>query len=165
MKKLLVLLFLMPSIGLFSQQNTFEVEGLSAKDIIKKSRIWLAEKIKDSRFATELAEEGTIIVNGTFSPEVKNMFGAKVDVGYIEFSLKIEAKEGKYRTTFSDFYHKSTDKQVADGGPIENEKPQGGLRSMQKKIWTQYKEKVPEFISTTEKSLLEAITNKKSDEW
>lgn len=165
MKKLLTLLLLIASITIYSQQNTFEVEGTSAKHIIKKSKVWIAENIKDSKLVTELEEENTIVFNGIYAPEVKNVWGVKLNYGYLEFVLKIEAKDGKYRTTYSNFYHKSVDPKLKDGGPLEADKPKGGLYGIQKKIWNEYKEKVPKYVSESEKSLYESIKEGKSKEW
>ncbi len=166
MKILFLLLSLMIFIDVNAQQNTFNVDSIKSTEIIKRARIWLAENISDSNEAIELFDENTIIVNSSFSPEVKNSFGVKNNSGMITFSLKIEAKDNKYRTTFSNFYHKSLNKKdIPDGGSLEDEKPDGGMFSMQNKMWKQYQAKSQEFVIDIEKSLHDAILINKNEDW
>jgi len=86
--------------GNVEYSNVIEVPSASAIELLGKAKIWLAENYSKSEFLID--ELTSTVVIQAISP----VYWKKWENGYFEYTLKIETKDGKYRYSIFNFYHK-----------------------------------------------------------
>jgi len=86
---------------LLEAQNVYEVPGYSRQEIYERSKMWVADTFVDAKEVIEIAdpEKGLIMANGAFDL-VGPMSGKRQ---LTRFSLRIDVKDGKLRTTYKNF--------------------------------------------------------------
>ena len=105
------------------------LDNINANELYSRAKIFIAKAYVSDKTVTELNDDisHTILVK----PSIYNTFHyilGTYPYGHTTYSLLIECKEGKYRYTFSGFYHHGyveKDNVLDDGGAINNEKPRG----------------------------------------
>jgi len=124
-------------------------DSTTTKDqLYSVAREWFARTFKSSNDVLQMDDRkaGKLIGKGSFEIEMTPY----LTESYVEFTISIYVKNGKYKYEFTDFYHISF-KPGYSGGALEDEKPDCGGMRMTKKGWKQVKEqtsiKIPSFIS------------------
>jgi len=85
-------------------QYVIEIEDLSSEQIYSGIKLWVAENFKSAKRVIDYEDEdkGIIICNGILSNIILKS-GLVTLPQQAEFKMKIEAKDGKARLTFSDY--------------------------------------------------------------
>ncbi len=81
------------------------------------------------------------------------------NAGFVRFSIKIEVKDGKYRYTFTDFWHEPGSSVIVTPGDLKLAKPGGGLVTMGKKNWNGIKAQTNTAILLLIESLESSMTS------
>ena len=94
--------------------QTVEVDGLSSLEIYTEAKIWFHRAFKHPVAVIDLDErELRIIVGqGNFPIELTksgNLGGDYPFAGSVEFRMRFEARDGRYRIAFTDLIHSSDD--------------------------------------------------------
>lgn len=124
MRKLLLLLLFVPFIaqaGWLSQAENpekpveviFEVPGVSKDDLFTRSKTWIAETFVSGKSVLDSAEResGTIIAKGYIKKPCDGFLNCMATGNNkIGFTMRIDTKDGKVRTTYSNFtvFHPGT---------------------------------------------------------
>lgn len=134
--------------------------SLTQKILYSKAKDWFdkAFKSSDNVIQKDDKEEGIIIGKGIIP--VKG--GMYLTDGKIDFTLKVQVKDGRYKYWISNFSHKSY-KEGYSGGALENEKPACGNFNMVKKGWTEVKEIADQNAKKIIKSLKDALSMKSAE--
>lgn len=79
-----------------------EAPGLSKSDIYTKVRIWFSESFKSSNHVLQMDDKDSGIIIGKGNTRISGK-GGIVGFDYVtDFTIKIEIKDGRYRSTISD---------------------------------------------------------------
>lgn len=92
-----------------------ECPGASADKIYKSMKYFVAENFVSAQNVIQLddKEEHHLLCKGNIRFEVKNLTWRMLD-GVINFTLDLQAKDGKYRVVFKNFTHENFDKKFGD---------------------------------------------------
>lgn len=176
MKKLLLAAFLIPAICRAQENDIdtvrFYYSGVSiidsatpAKILQSRARIFITENFKSARDVIQMDDQdaGVIIVKAVFAPIAKMGILGSREYGWVNFMLKMQFKDGKYKYTFSDFSHEgstSNGHTAFAGGTLTNIKPGCGTFYMTMGYWRQVKQDACE----EERSLVDRIEAAMKDE-
>lgn len=174
MRKILLFLLLISSISTFAQKP-FECDtvivcpGLTADKIYSKFKYFVADNYRSAQNVIQLddKDEHHLLCKGNIRFEVKNLTWHMLD-GVINFTLDLQAKDGKARIIMRDFSHENFDRKFGDAwcmGPVYDQVPEGfkkGKRSYKEMI----KRATPLIIDNMAMILakLEVGLNKQSEE-
>lgn len=97
--------------GKFIVSEVINVEGVSKKELYKRSQIYLAKAFVNSKsvIAYSDKEEAYIIGKGSTIVNVGNDFGAYY-YGEVSYSIELISKDGKLQINLSDFIHSGNGK-------------------------------------------------------
>jgi hypothetical protein len=134
MKALFLLLFVSPLLCFAQHPDMPLVEGkityeqvvrvdsaTSQSDLFARSREWFAKTYRSANNVIQLEdkENGKIVGKGVFSVTGKSM-GTTYDSGIINYTITVQAKDGRYKYTLENFYHEKAGSKAADSfGPCE----------------------------------------------
>ena len=117
MRHLFVISILLMSFGIMAQglkendsgdfiYQKIQQSQLSSDDIYLKLRQWFVETYKSSEAVLEIedGENGVLMGKGTSNINIVDRFGGNTTKD-IDYTLKIEIKEARFRITFSDIYY------------------------------------------------------------
>jgi hypothetical protein len=177
MKRLLPLILMQFSISSFSQHivlsrnpetNIIEytelvkVDSAITKDqLFSKAKEWIAISFKSANDVIQMDDKvnGIIIAKGNIPVNG----GLYLDNSRIDFTLKIQVKDGRYKYWFNNFIHNSYEESYS-GGPLENEKPECGNIVIPKNKWNALKIKFDNDIKLIILSLHQFISGKQKNE-
>lgn len=133
---------------------------LTQNILYSKAKDWFAKAFissenviqKDDKEAGIIIGKGIIPVTG----------GIYLTDSKIDFTLKVQVKDGRYKYWISNFNHKSY-KDGYSGGALENEKPACGNFNMVKKGWIEVKEIADQNAKKIVKSLKDALSMKSTE--
>lgn len=146
MRNLLFFLLLISSNSVFSQNvvlprnketNMIEYTELvkvdsmiSQNDLYLKAKEWMARTFNSAKEVIQMDDKdaGIIIGKGNF---------LEGKACRINFTLKIQVKNGRFKYWFSDFSHDCNPLSQYNGGRLENDKPDCGYFMMAKREWKQ----------------------------
>jgi len=123
---------------------------------------WIAENFRSAKDVIQMSDKdaGIIIIKGSIPLRVT----AFLTDGSISFTLKIQVKNGKYKYTFSNYYHTSYKGDEYSGGSLDNEQQNCIGLYMMKKGWTQIKEQADEYTKLMINSLKQNMSKKTTDD-
>lgn len=131
----------------------------SQMDLFIKAKEWIALNFRSATNVIQMEDKDAGILIGKGNFEIKlTMY---LTYSRVDFTFKIQVKNGKYRYWISDFVHVSN-KQGYSGGALENERPDCGTFNMMKKGWNQVKEQTDENIKLLIESLKKEMSLKTS---
>lgn len=88
--------------------KVFEVPGHTKDQVYSAARTWVAENFKSAKAVIELEDKdaGVIVGNGRtpFTCEGGWVCRQKANTWILVFKMKFEAKDGRFRLTFTDVY-------------------------------------------------------------
>lgn len=126
---------------------------------------WFAKSFKDAKNVIQMQDKdaGKIIGKGIFDGiNVKCCMGLSSVIGYVQFTLSIYLKDGKYKYEITDFVHEghwSSNASIqVNGGSLDNEKPESGKSYLTQKKWKEVKELTNERVLLFIESLIKAMT-------
>lgn len=136
------------------------------KELYSRAKEWVAITFKSAKDVIQMddSENGILILKGIM-PISGGMYLAD---GKVDFTMKIQLKNGRYKYWITNFIHSSY-KPGYSGGSLENAKPACGSMSMVKKGWIQVKETTNNYALSIIENLKNFITKqniqKKGDNW
>jgi hypothetical protein len=144
---LFILLFFRTAV--FAQTEKVEIKivdsiPLSKTELYVRAKAFLANSFNSLQHVIQMddKEAGVIICKGSMDVLSKGTFGIKY-INNVDFTIKIDIKEGKYRAIISDLRHTGLGNQDdLAGGAIENEKPSCGTLFIPKKDWAKMKDAI-----------------------
>ncbi len=84
--------------------QVFDAPGLTGEQVFTGSRKWIAENFKSAKAVIEYEnkDEGTIIGNGSIAYPWSSGWDAIGKADWkVQFTMKLESKDGRFRTTFT----------------------------------------------------------------
>ena len=156
MRKILLLLFVFSASCSLAQKplecdTIIECPGMTADKIYSKMKYFVADYFKSAQNVIQLddKEEHRLLCKGNVRFEVRNLTWHMLD-GVINFTLDLQAKDGKYRIVMRDFSHDNFDKKFGDRwsmGLVYTEVPEGFKKG--KKQYNEMKKRaIPLIIDT-----------------
>lgn len=125
----------------FNYTGVVQADSMSAKSLQSRAKLFVAEAFKSAKDVTQMDDPdgGIIMVKGTMAPVIKAPLLGHIEYGYVSFTIKIQVKDGRYKYTFSDFYHEAHEQNKGSGGSLTNHKPACGTFIMTMGYWRQIK--------------------------
>lgn len=136
------------------------------KALYSRAKEWVAIAFKSAKDVIQMddSENGIMILKGII-PISGGMYLAD---GKVDFTMKIQLKNGRYKYWITNFSHSSY-KPGYSGGALENTKPACGSMSMMKKGWNQVKESTDKYAQNIVQNLKSFMTkqsiDKKVENW
>jgi uncharacterized membrane protein len=171
MKSLIFLLLFFPYLS--NSQNVFgypidsttkkfiiseivKVDSISSQVIYSKANVYIANYFKDKYRVTSKNDDASKSILYTGSIKAFTTLTESNDndaVGYISFAINLQAKEGRYKFTVSDFYYWDNSFGINDKFPLEME----FKKEKQQKRWKMIRDmsniNITNFISDMKKSI------------
>lgn len=160
---------------------TFEdvvyVDSLIGKEeLFNRGNQWIVSIFKNPQKVIQLSdrEEGQIICKGNFEYNQKKFIwgGSETTKGYINFTIKLFFKEGRYKYIFTDFFHEPINQGNSFGLITAADEFQGKMpltsKGWRKWIWDDIKEQIVGNVETMKSSLIEQMEKKSesvNDDW
>lgn len=122
MKKILILLVLAFSISAMAQEkeivcdSVIQAQGKTVKEIYPLIKMWVSENFKSAKSVIQMddPENGILICKGNFNYRGPGGATYRAIDGRVEFTLKVQVRDGRFRVTVSDFTHYSEDLRWSD---------------------------------------------------
>lgn len=91
----------------YGTRSVVEVPGLGAEEIYAKASVWMAGALGRGGHALELQDRQSrvLVGRGEIAYRWPTLVASATAPGVIRYVVKVEAKEGRYRITISDFVH------------------------------------------------------------
>jgi len=193
MKNLLFPLFLIFSSFLSAQENekivlpidsttnlvtysgVVQIKDRTAKQLYSNGKAWFTKAFGSGKATIDFEDnvDFKIIGKGKIHISVNGSFG-KQPGGYVNFTISLFFKDGRYKYIFSSFYHEGEDYQksvrvhINSAGPLEIEKQEGAISQNNwfawKNNWNFLKEQTNEEILSLISSLNQNMTISINDE-
>jgi hypothetical protein len=82
--------------GAVGMQEVIQIDSATKKELYSRAKMWVSEAFKSANNVIQLddADNGILLLKGITMIEVKTLVKTQMNM---RFTLKIEAKEGKYR--------------------------------------------------------------------
>ena len=147
------------------------VDSVAGKTLQSRAKLFIAENFKSAKDVLQLddAEAGVIAkAKGNIIPVIKILILGHEAYGYVNFTCKIQVKDGKYKYTFSDFVHQGSG-DIHAGGPLTNKRPVCGIFLMSEGYWRQVQDytnkDVIAFINQLKSKMRSSEINPKKDDF
>lgn len=170
----LTLLFSFSLLLGFSQQpvtydEVIVMPDISQADLFDRAENWLLHVYKSpgKHVQSKDEEDGWIVATGTMNFVQTKGDGPNTTRGNIHYSIKLYAKDGKYRYVFTDFIHSAH----YDFGLITDAKECGckfpfSFRDWRRRVWNDMKAQMEAHVKTLSASLVETMNRElKPEEW
>jgi hypothetical protein len=152
--------------GKITYSEIIKVDSINSQELYLRAKVWFVHSFVSAKNVIQLddKESGKIIGKGLF--DVKSSIVKSQNVGYVEFTIEIQVKDGRYKYTFSDISHKSGTSGILTPEDLRLEKPGGGLLTMGMKNWQGIKQQTHETVMNMIESLKKAMGTKNDlDKW
>ena len=153
--------------GQITYSDVVQADDIGKDVLYARAKEWFALSFKSAQNVIQLDdnENGKLIGKASFGVDITTL--AKVNAGYVLFTVEIQVKDGRYKYIFSDFWHEAGTSSVATPGDLRQEKPKGGLMTMGRKNWNSIKSQTNENALAMIRSLEETMTSTSDsdDDW
>jgi len=153
--------------GKVEYKEVIEVPGVSKDELYLRAWEWLSKTFISSKNVIQMKDQegGIIVGNATIQVSVKRvmMFPA----GWINYTLTLNFKDGRYRCVINSFVHDGTGSEFSNGasaGPLTKDIPRKP-KIFSKKEWARIKMQVDEEINKLIESMKAAMISDSDDEW
>lgn len=158
------------SLNPYSFTEVVKVENKSAGDIYYQSKIWLADTYKSAKDVIQIddKENNTIVGKGTLKYNSKIFAGGAAISGTIDYTIRIMAKDGRYKYEFTDFIHQGNDRGSSFGLILNTDNPalKIGWEKWRIKVYKEIKETIDRNIKPIEESLKNSLNKEKpNNDW
>lgn len=183
MKKLLLSLLLIISFSVtaYCQEaliysEVIKVDSISQAELYNRAKLWFSTAFVDSKSVIQLddKEDGQIVAKAKMVYNPKVFTGSSQTEGYINYTIKVFVKYGRYKYEMSDFFHdpKGCEYGKYCVGKITTDKdcpnPKTLAKGWSNKVWNDIKNQID--VNTT--SLLAGLrknmdkqTESKKEDW
>lgn len=184
MKKLLLILSIIFTFAAVAQDpltygEVVEVEGVSADELYVRAKSWFAKTYNDANSVIKMddKEAGQIIGKGNFSYTSNVFYGSNGTKGYVNYTISVFVKEGRYKYEITQFFHEGNP--LNEGGKLSfnlittaseytKKNPAGG-KKWKTKVWLDIKESIDKDVKFVIKSLKKGMaiqsTGSSNDDW
>ena len=153
--------------GKISYSEIVKVDSVDAKALYNNAKIWFVHYFNSAKNVLQLddKESGRIIGKGLLN--VTTSVIVKADAGVVKFTIEINAKDGRYKYTFTDFWHEAYISKITTPGDLRLSKPGGGILTMGKGNWNGIKRQTNEMVLDMILNLKKAMSSSqnKDDSW
>jgi hypothetical protein len=111
--------------NIYSQELRFEevvkVDSTrTKKELFNVSKVWISDTYKNGKAVIQMEnEESGIILGKAVIKYEPSFFGTSVPArGYINYTIKISFKDGRYKYEFYDFIHEGSSNQMGQNGTL-----------------------------------------------
>jgi hypothetical protein len=144
------------STKLISYTEVVTVNDSSSKDeLFSRAKSCFAHLFKSSKnvIQNEDKDSGIIIGKGNIKAHARAL-GSDYNGGFVNFTITIACKDGRYKYVITDFIHEGTGSEMPSGGNLENESA---------RIWSNKQWKIMKSQTDTEiKNLISLIKSEMS---
>lgn len=145
-----------------------KVESKNANDIYYQAKIWMADTYKSAKDVIQFDDSTnhTIVGKGLLKYNSKIFAGGAAISGTISYTIKIMAKDGRYKYEFTDFIHQPNDRSTSFGVILETDNPKLkiGTEKWRIKVYKELKEVIDNNIKPLENSLKQTLNKEKPNE-
>jgi hypothetical protein len=118
--------------GLIEFTGLVKVDSSLTQQILyTKAKEWFANSFKSAKDVIQMDDKVAGIIVG------KGNFSESKTCGIVNFTMKVQVKDGRYKYWVSNFKHEEHTRGWS-GGNLENEKPDCGYYFMAKKVWLKF---------------------------
>lgn len=155
----------------YSFTEVVKAEAKTANELYYLSKIWLADSYKNSKEVIQMDDptNHTIVGKGVIRYKSKVFMGGAATTGIVKYTIKIIAKDGRYKYEFTDFIHEGNDSGSSFGYILKTENPplKIGWEKWRIKVYKDIKEQIDNTIKPLENSLKNALNKEKkpNDDW
>jgi hypothetical protein len=127
------------------------IDSTSRSELYLRAKTWFVHNFNSANNVIQLddKESGKLIGNALFDVRLSLM--SKQNAGFVRFLVEIQVKDGRYKYTFTDFWHEAGTTDIATPGDLTLKEPGGGIMSMGIKNWNGIKSQT---ISTVTSMIL-----------
>jgi hypothetical protein len=173
MKNLITVLLLIASLSVKGQiqfdESNYEYQLIDScngnkPDLFAKAMSFFATYYKSAANVVQYSDinAGKIIGKAVISNAQNGLTGTFQCTCYINYTITVDIKDGKYRCVVNDLSHKSCNS-AASGGLLSNDKPDGGLSGIGKRNWRTIKEHSDQEVRALLLSLKKEMHSNSSD--
>lgn len=158
--------------GKITYKGVVEFKGMTAQQLYLRGKAWFSKAFGSGKAVIDFDDNVgfKIIAKGKFHITIKGNLGKQAG-GYVNFTLSLFFKDGKYKYIFSNFYHEGEDygnAHINSAGPLEIEKQKGALSQNNwfayHDNWNYLKEQTNEEVLSLIKSLYQSMLNSNKEE-
>ena len=183
MKKAVVLFFILITLGSYAQEKLsyngkVQVDSnLKKNDLFNNARTWFNNSFNNSKNVIQIIdkETGEISAKGSIKYTSNVVLSSAVTSGYINFSVSIFVKDGKYKYEFTNFTHEGTPGVKYNNSGISFglitthiECPKdipGSWQGWRNKVWDDIKSQINDNIIPLISSLKQTMITKANSNW
>ena len=147
------------------------VKGVSADELYYRAREWFSRAFKTSNNVLQMdsKERKTLIGKGSIEIPEGSLFGpSKNSRGFVNFTIAIYLKDGRYKYEIADAWHTTTfTRYVSDGGSLYKEESDGtGINNSAFKFIKSYSvEHISSLIDSLKTEMSNPGKSEKKDDW
>lgn len=179
-----IFLFFISSSFLFSQELKFDEvvivdSTVTKKELFNAAKIWLNDTYKSGKAVIQMedSEMGILIGKATFKYEPDFFAGSGPARGYVDYTIKMSFKDGRFKFEFYDFIHDGSRTEYVSDGSIglinDGEKYTGnnnnGTKSYRNKVnedcQNQIKIQIPIIINSLKQYMVSYKYSNINDDW
>lgn len=148
-----------PSTGEVNYTEVVKADSLSADQLYGNAKFFVANAFKSAKDVTQLQDDNakSVVCKGNFTGYRGN--------GFIDFTLSIQCKDGRYKYSISNLVHRTIYRNQYAGGNLANEKPDCGTFYMPKKYWNNLKSYADATVQALIFDLKKKMSDKISSDW
>lgn len=148
-------------------EEVVEIEGISKEYLFLRGKSWFVSTFRDANsvIQEENRTDGIILGKGSFKYEPTIFQSAPLVKGYVNFSISVYFKDGRYKYKLYNFVHESSSNSPNkyDFGLITNDKDcpysPSLIKSFNNKYWVDIKIQCNEYAKTMITKLKDEMSN------
>lgn len=173
MKKIITAILLIASLSVEAQiqfdESKYEYQLIDScngnrPDLFAKAMSFFATYYKSANNVVQFSDvnSGKIIGKAVISNAQNGLTGTFQCTCYVNYTITVDIKDGKYRCVVNDLSHKSCNS-ASSAGSLANEKPAGGMNGIGKRNWRTIKENSDQEVRALLLSLKKEMHSNSSD--
>lgn len=145
--------------GRITYTGVVQVDSTTADELFSRATLWYAATFKSAKAAMELSDRATGVITSDPAANFPAYFifnnGNRKESGRIQFSLKIQCKDGRFKYTLTDLVHIHP-----DGYKMLLERE--SQMAYRKVLWATMKEEANKSVTELIQSLTKSMSSRKA---